>query len=90
MHASSIFWSSIIRAFASCPGFSLLRSHFSLTHTPASVDRQMDTLMKELSVPLTRYIGGFPRFSRLHPFEKALLQLTVGQANYESVLTKVS
>lgn len=50
----------------------------------------MDTLMKELSVPLTRYIGGFPRFSRLHPFEKALLQLTVGQANYESVLTKVS
>ena len=33
--------------------------------------RQMDTLMKELSVPLTRYLAAFPSYQRLHPFEQA-------------------
>ena len=32
--------------------------------------RQMDTLMKELSVPLTRYLAAFPSYQRLHPFEQ--------------------
>ncbi|MEW5302207.1 MAG: hypothetical protein WDW36_005010 [Sanguina aurantia] len=51
--------------------------------------RQMDLLMKELSVPLTRYVNGFPDPARLHPFEQALLQLTVGIPLYKSVLLKV-
>lgn len=50
---------------------------------------QMDTLMKELSVPLTRYVGAFPQYQRLHPFEQALLELTVGRGNYETILAKV-
>lgn len=45
--------------------------------------RQMDLLMKELSVPLTRYVNGFPDPARLHPFEQALLQLTVGIPLYK-------
>jgi hypothetical protein len=105
--------------------------------------RQLDTLMKELSVPLTRYLAGFPRCeggavgvgvwgdgdredgsrgacragqedekaaaptdrppaltphpphpstpraAALHPFEAALLDLTVGRGTYQSVLGKV-
>ncbi|KAJ9520108.1 hypothetical protein QJQ45_030036 [Haematococcus lacustris] len=51
--------------------------------------RQMDTLMKELSVPLSRYVNGFPDPDRLHPFDAALLQLTVNIAMYRSVLSKV-
>ena len=38
---------------------------------------QMDTLMKELSVPLSRYISAFPSYRKLHPFEQSLLELTV-------------
>eukprot|EP00955_Chlamydomonas_euryale_P105647 365655-Chlamydomonas_euryale.AAC.5 len=49
----------------------------------------MDTLMKELSVPLTRYLAAFPAFERLHPFEQALLELTVGRDKYINVLSKV-
>eukprot|EP00198_Chlamydomonas_reinhardtii_P004877 XP_001694213.1 nucleolar GTP-binding protein [Chlamydomonas reinhardtii] len=31
--------------------------------------RRLDTFMKELSVPLGRYLAGFPPPGRLHPFE---------------------
>jgi hypothetical protein len=33
-------------------------------------------------VPLSRYVAGFPVPSRLHPFEAALLQLTVSTVAY--------
>eukprot|EP00200_Dunaliella_tertiolecta_P002390 CAMPEP_0202338654 /NCGR_PEP_ID=MMETSP1126-20121109/842_1 /ASSEMBLY_ACC=CAM_ASM_000457 /TAXON_ID=3047 /ORGANISM="Dunaliella tertiolecta, Strain CCMP1320" /LENGTH=494 /DNA_ID=CAMNT_0048929073 /DNA_START=348 /DNA_END=1832 /DNA_ORIENTATION=+ len=51
--------------------------------------RQMDTLMKELSVPLSNYVKKFPDPSKLHPFESALLHLTVSQGSYSSTLSKV-
>lgn len=51
--------------------------------------KQLDTHMKELSVPLTRWVKAFPAMSSLHPFEAALLDLTVGQGTYASVLGKV-
>lgn len=51
--------------------------------------RALDTLMKELCVPLGAYIKGFPAPSRLHPFERALLELTVGAGTYERVLARV-
>ena len=44
--------------------------------------RQLDTLTKELTGPLSRYVKGFPHPSRLHPFERALLELTLGEARY--------
>lgn len=44
---------------------------------------------QELSVPLTRWLKSFPAMSSLHPFESALLDLTVGAATYASVLGKV-
>lgn len=50
--------------------------------------KQLDTHMKELSVPLSRYLKAFPPLSALHPFEAALLDLTVGAATYASVLGK--
>jgi nucleolar GTP-binding protein len=50
--------------------------------------KQLDTHMKELSVPLGRYVKAFPPLSALHPFEAALLDLTVGAATYASVLGK--
>lgn len=51
--------------------------------------RQLDTLMKELSVPLTKYLAGFPKLGSLHPFEAALLDLTVGKGTYTAVIAKV-
>lgn len=44
---------------------------------------------QELSVPLTKWLKAFPAMSSLHPFEAALLDLTVGQGTYASVLGKV-
>jgi len=37
----------------------------------------------------TRYLSGFPKAAALHPFEAALLDLTVGRGMYQSVLEKV-
>ena len=37
----------------------------------------MDTLTKELSGPVGQYLAGFPARRRLHPFDNALLDLTV-------------
>lgn len=51
--------------------------------------RQLDTLTKELCVPLGSYIKGFPPTERLHPFERALLELTLGAGTYETTLAKV-
>jgi GTP1/Obg family GTP-binding protein len=45
--------------------------------------------LQELSVPLTRFLKAFPAPTALHPFEAALLDLTVGTATYSSVLGKV-
>ncbi|KAL4523871.1 hypothetical protein Ndes2437A_g00437 [Nannochloris sp. 'desiccata'] len=52
--------------------------------------RQLDGLMKELAAPLGTYERGFPRRSRLHPFENALLELTVGSASYDRAVTRVT
>ncbi len=49
----------------------------------------MDTLTKEVAVPLGTYMKGFPSVQRLHPFEQAMLELTWGTQTYEKVLTKV-
>jgi hypothetical protein len=59
----------------------------ALCHCRAA--RALDTLMKELCVPLGAYIKGFPQPERLHPFERALLELTVGPGTYEQVLARV-
>lgn len=40
-------------------------------------------------MPLTRYLASLPEIRKLHPFERALLQLTVGEANYQAIRTKV-
>ncbi len=40
-------------------------------------------------MPLGAYIRGFPAPARLHPFERALLELTVGAGTYERVLARV-
>jgi nucleolar GTP-binding protein len=44
---------------------------------------------QELSVPMTKWLKAFPAMSSLHPFEAALLDLTVGKGTYTSVLGKV-
>ncbi len=50
----------------------------------------MDTLMQALTVPLTRYLNDFPAPDVLHPFERALLELTVGEARYVTALERVA
>ena len=51
--------------------------------------RQLDSLMKEIVGPLRNYERGFPHPSELHPFERALMDLTVGSSKYESALARV-
>lgn len=51
--------------------------------------RQMDTLMKELTLPLNRYLKEFPAIEKLHKFEEALLDLTVTSERYNKVLGRI-
>ncbi|KAF8379138.1 hypothetical protein HHK36_028567 [Tetracentron sinense] len=51
--------------------------------------RQLDALMKELAVPLRTYMENFPNKKYLHPYERSLIELTLGDGNYEEVLRRV-
>eukprot|EP00271_Cylindrocystis_brebissonii_P019362 TRINITY_DN5859_c0_g1_i1.p1 TRINITY_DN5859_c0_g1~~TRINITY_DN5859_c0_g1_i1.p1 ORF type:complete len:498 (-),score=78.76 TRINITY_DN5859_c0_g1_i1:970-2463(-) len=51
--------------------------------------QQLDTLTKELAAPLATYVKRFPAKERLHPFERELLELTLGVGKYEETLQRV-
>ncbi|MFS8022950.1 putative nucleolar GTP-binding protein [Helianthus anomalus] len=51
--------------------------------------KQLDALMKELTLPLKTYKENFPNKRHLHPYERSLIELTLGDGNYEDVLGKV-
>lgn len=51
--------------------------------------RQLDGLTQALAVPLGTYVRGFPKLTRLHPFERALVDLTVGTPHYERTMARV-
>ncbi|GMP42495.1 hypothetical protein CsSME_00012224 [Camellia sinensis var. sinensis] len=51
--------------------------------------KQLDALMKELAVPLRMYKDNFPNRKYLHPYERSLIELTLGDGSYEEVLGKV-
>ncbi|CAK8532508.1 unnamed protein product [Lathyrus sativus] len=51
--------------------------------------KQLDALMKELAVPLRTYVESFPNKRRLHPYERSLIELTLGDGYYEKVLRNV-
>ncbi|KAG2295959.1 hypothetical protein Bca52824_042628 [Brassica carinata] len=51
--------------------------------------KQLDALMKELALPLKGYMEIFPRRRLLHPYERSLIELTLGDGKYEEVLGKV-
>ncbi|KAM3685633.1 hypothetical protein ACB098_11G136100 [Castanea mollissima] len=52
--------------------------------------KQLDALMKEIAVPLRTYLENFPKKKYLHPYERSLIELTLGDGNYEEVLAKVN
>ncbi|OVA02495.1 GTP binding domain [Macleaya cordata] len=52
--------------------------------------RQLDALMKELGVPLREYLENFPKKKYLHPYERSLIELTLGDGNYEEVLGRLN
>ncbi|EPS65065.1 hypothetical protein M569_09714, partial [Genlisea aurea] len=51
--------------------------------------KQLDTLMKELAVKLRTYFENFPDKKVLHPYERSLVELTLGDGRYEEVLARV-
>ncbi|CAL5191829.1 unnamed protein product [Lathyrus oleraceus] len=51
--------------------------------------KQLDALMKELAVPLRTYVENFPNKRHLHPYERSLIELTLGDGYYEKVLGNV-
>jgi len=46
-------------------------------------------LVKAISTPLSACVKGFPGAERLHPFERALLDLTIGLEMYEKRLARL-
>mmetsp|Transcript_12095 Transcript_12095/g.33988 ORF Transcript_12095/g.33988 Transcript_12095/m.33988 type:complete len:462 (-) Transcript_12095:356-1741(-) len=50
---------------------------------------RLDRMTKELASPMKSYVKGFPYPERLHPFERALMDLTVGADHYTKVLDRV-
>jgi len=51
--------------------------------------KQMDALTAGLCTPLKEYVKGFPAPERLHPFERALLELTLSDKKYRNTLELV-
>lgn len=62
------------------------RSLRALTLSVLQAARTMDTLVKEISARFKTFNSRFPRFEALHPFEKSVLNLAVGEANYQRIL----
>ncbi|CAN0900427.1 GTP-binding protein 4 [Linum grandiflorum] len=52
--------------------------------------KRLDALMKELAAPLKAYIENFPKRKYLHPYERSLVELTLGDGVYEEVLRNVN
>jgi nucleolar GTP-binding protein len=51
--------------------------------------KQLDALTSGLCKPLKEYVKGFPAPERLHPFERALLVLTLSDKKYRTTLESV-
>nr|GEU86836.1 nucleolar GTP-binding protein 1 [Tanacetum cinerariifolium] len=51
--------------------------------------KHLDALMKELTLPSRTYKENFPNKRHLHPYERSLIELTLGDGNYEEVGHKV-
>ena len=51
--------------------------------------RKLDAFTKELASPLSRVVKNFPSCGQIHPFERALLDLTLGVDSYERRLVKL-
>ncbi|CAN1310300.1 Nucleolar GTP-binding protein 1 [Linum perenne] len=47
--------------------------------------KRLDALMKELAAPLKTYVDNFPKRKYLHPYERSLVELTLGDGVYEEV-----
>lgn len=50
---------------------------------------QLQCMTQELTVPLGRYMKDFPPLERLHPFERAQVVLTIGEATYPKIMGRV-
>lgn len=46
--------------------------------------------LQELTVPLGLWLKRFPDAAKLHPFERSLLVLTLGEGTYETSLARVN
>ncbi|VFQ84276.1 unnamed protein product [Cuscuta campestris] len=51
--------------------------------------KQLDALLKELALPLRTYKETFPVKQHLHPYERSLVELTLGDGNYEAALERI-
>ncbi|KAK9121572.1 hypothetical protein Syun_019189 [Stephania yunnanensis] len=54
------------------------------------ISSAMRKAKRELVVPLRDYIENFPNKKHLHPYERDLIKLTLGDGNYEEVLGRVN
>jgi len=52
--------------------------------------KQIQTLHLGLIGPLKKYMEGFPRLSRVHDFEQAMVVLTLGDTRYDRALDEVA
>lgn len=78
---------SALRRASRVPGNKSLKN--KAQHARNLTARRLDALTKELATPLNRIVQGFPRQTQLHPFEGALLDLTVGSEAYDQRLGRL-
>ncbi|XP_062094913.1 uncharacterized protein LOC133800843 isoform X2 [Humulus lupulus] len=51
--------------------------------------KQLDALMKELAAPLRTYMESFPKRHTIHPYERSLIELTLGDGNYHYIISRI-
>ena len=79
-------------ALAHCGAFKMQFRRYAITASDSHVLTGLSAaeVVKAISAPLSACIKGFPVPDSLHPFEAALLDLTIGMEAYQRRLNRVA
>ena len=87
--AAEIADSAAKRAHRIGPSKQAVRSSNTKIRERSRTVQQLDELTKQLTAPLNLAVRGFPARRMLHPYEAAVVDLTLGEGAYEARLKRV-
>jgi len=87
--AAEIAESAAKRAHRVGPSKQAVRSSNTKIRERSRTVQQLDELTKQLTAPLNAAVHGFPARRMLHPYEAAVVDLTMGEGTYEARLKRV-